>query len=57
MTRRTDQLKLGAFLANSGHHVAAWRHPLSQADASLDFDHINVRGSKCSARAVRLSAS
>jgi len=39
MTRRTDQLKLGAFLANSGHHVAAWRHPLAQADASLDFEH------------------
>ncbi|KAF1051594.1 MAG: Nitrilotriacetate monooxygenase component A [Stenotrophomonas maltophilia] len=38
MTRRTDQLKLGAFLANSGHHVAAWRHPLAQADASLDFE-------------------
>ncbi|WP_256345475.1 NtaA/DmoA family FMN-dependent monooxygenase, partial [Pseudomonas sp. F1002] len=39
MTRRTDQLKLGAFLANSGHHVSAWRHPLAQADASLDFEH------------------
>ena len=39
MTRRTDQLKLGAFLANSGHHVAAWRHPLAQADASHDFEH------------------
>ena len=39
MTRRTDQLKLGAFLANSGHHVAAWRHPLAQADASQDFNH------------------
>ena len=39
MTRRTDQLKLGAFLANSGHHVAAWRHPLAQADASQDFAH------------------
>lgn len=39
MTRRTDQLKLGAFLANSGHHVAAWRHPLAQADASQDFEH------------------
>ena len=39
MTRRTDQLKLGAFLANSGHHVAAWRHPKAQADASLDFDY------------------
>ncbi|PBQ10127.1 LLM class flavin-dependent oxidoreductase [Pseudomonas syringae] len=39
MTRRTDQIKLGAFLANSGHHVAAWRHPLAQADASQDFEH------------------
>ncbi|QXI30641.1 LLM class flavin-dependent oxidoreductase [Pseudomonas vanderleydeniana] len=42
MTRRTDQLKLGAFLANSGHHVAAWRHPLAQADASLDFAHFRA---------------
>ncbi|NWD06545.1 LLM class flavin-dependent oxidoreductase [Pseudomonas gingeri] len=42
MTRRTDQLKLGAFLANSGHHVAAWRHPLAQADASLDFSHFKA---------------
>lgn len=38
MSRRTDQLHLGAFLASSGHHVAAWRHPKAQADASLDFD-------------------
>lgn len=38
MSRRIDQLHLGAFLANSGHHVAAWRHPKAQADASLDFD-------------------
>ncbi|ANC02866.1 LLM class flavin-dependent oxidoreductase [Pseudomonas parafulva] len=42
MTRRTDQLKLGAFLANSGHHVAAWRHPLAQADASQDFEHFKA---------------
>jgi len=39
MSRRTDKIKLGAFLANSGHHVAAWRHPLAQADASQDFEH------------------
>ncbi|KAF1049499.1 LLM class flavin-dependent oxidoreductase [Xylophilus sp.] len=39
MTRRTGQLKLGCFLSNSGHHVAAWRHPLAQADASMDFAH------------------
>ncbi|MCU1739680.1 MULTISPECIES: LLM class flavin-dependent oxidoreductase [unclassified Pseudomonas] len=42
MTRRTDHLKLGAFLANSGHHIAAWRHPLAQADASLDFEHFKA---------------
>ena len=27
MTKRTGQLKLGAFLYFTGHHVAAWRHP------------------------------
>lgn len=39
MSKRTDQLHLGAFLANSGHHVAAWRHAQAQADASQDFEH------------------
>lgn len=37
--RRSDKLHLNVFLANSGHHVAAWRHPDAQADASQDFDH------------------
>ncbi|WP_338806562.1 LLM class flavin-dependent oxidoreductase [Pseudomonas chlororaphis] len=31
------QLKLGAFLMATGHHVAAWRHPYVPADAGLDF--------------------
>ena len=31
------QLKLGAFLMATGHHVAAWRHPDVPADAGLDF--------------------
>lgn len=39
MGKRTDQLHLNAFLANSGHHLAAWRHPQAQADASQDIDH------------------
>lgn len=26
MSKRTDQIKLGAFLLFTGHHVAAWRH-------------------------------
>ncbi|WPO99926.1 LLM class flavin-dependent oxidoreductase [Pseudomonas sp. HR96] len=33
------QLKLGAFLMATGHHVAAWRHPDVPADAGLDFQH------------------
>jgi alkanesulfonate monooxygenase SsuD/methylene tetrahydromethanopterin reductase-like flavin-dependent oxidoreductase (luciferase family) len=33
------QLKLGAFLMATGHHVAAWRHPEVPANAGLDFTH------------------
>jgi len=36
---RQDQLKLGAFLYPTGHHVAAWRHPEAQADAGVNFTH------------------
>jgi FMN-dependent oxidoreductase (nitrilotriacetate monooxygenase family) len=32
------QIKLGAFLMGSGHHLAAWRHPRAHA-AALDFQH------------------
>lgn len=32
MAKRKEQLKLGAFLLFTGHHVAAWRHPDAQAD-------------------------
>lgn len=39
MARRTDQLRLGAFLYPSGHHIAAWRHPDTQANAGIDFRH------------------
>ena len=33
------QIKLGAFLMQTGHHVAAWRHPNAQADAGHNFQH------------------
>lgn len=33
------QMKLGAFLMATGHHVAAWRHPQVPANAGLDFRH------------------
>ncbi|BDB26759.1 LLM class flavin-dependent oxidoreductase [Cupriavidus sp. P-10] len=39
MARRNDQIRLGAFLYPSGHHIAAWRHPDARADAGIDFRH------------------
>lgn len=33
------QLSLGAFLMQTGHHIAGWRHPQAQADASSNFRH------------------
>ncbi|OTP67028.1 LLM class flavin-dependent oxidoreductase [Caballeronia sordidicola] len=39
MPKRTGHLRLGAFLYPSGHHIAAWRHPDSQADAGINFRH------------------
>jgi len=33
------QIKLGMFLRPAGHHLAAWRHPRSQADAGVNFRH------------------
>lgn len=33
------QLKLGAFLPGTGHHIAAWRHPAAQADGDINLDH------------------
>ena len=39
MTRSTRQIKLGAFLMQTGHHIAAWRHPEAQADAPINFRH------------------
>ena len=36
----TDRkMRLGAFIMATGHHVAAWRHPGSQADAGTNIDH------------------
>ena len=33
------QIRLGAFIMATGHHVAAWRHPDAQADAGHNIDH------------------
>jgi FMN-dependent oxidoreductase (nitrilotriacetate monooxygenase family) len=37
MTKR--QLRLGAFIMATGHHVAGWRHPGAQADSGINIDH------------------
>ncbi len=39
MSQAPRQLKLGAFLMATGHHVAAWRHPDVPSNAGLDFKH------------------
>ena len=37
--RKAKQLRLGAFLMATGHHVAAWRHPRAQADAGVNLKY------------------
>ena len=39
MRRPGEKLRLGAFFNPTGHHVASWRHPQSQADAGINFAH------------------
>jgi FMN-dependent oxidoreductase (nitrilotriacetate monooxygenase family) len=39
MSDTPRQIKLGAFLMQTGHHIAAWRHPDAQADAGRNFQH------------------
>ena len=33
------QFRLGAFVQATGHHISAWRHPNTQIDAGLNFEH------------------
>ena len=37
--KQKRQMKLGAFLMTDGHHIAAWRHPKAQRDATVSIDH------------------
>ncbi|USG66869.1 LLM class flavin-dependent oxidoreductase [Brevibacillus ruminantium] len=36
---RSRQIKLAAYLVGTGMHVASWRHPAAQANASIDIDY------------------
>ncbi|RJE84608.1 LLM class flavin-dependent oxidoreductase [Paracoccus onubensis] len=35
---REDKIRLGGFLYETGHHIAAWRHPQSDEHGGNDFD-------------------
>ncbi|CAG7652094.1 LLM class flavin-dependent oxidoreductase [Paenibacillus allorhizosphaerae] len=39
MSTEKKHLKIGVFLAGTGHHVASWRHPDAQADGSISLDY------------------
>lgn len=39
MSQSSRQFSLGAFLMQTGHHIAGWRHPDAQADAGSNFRH------------------
>lgn len=39
MSHAPRQIRLGAFLMQTGHHIAGWRHPGAQADAGSNFQH------------------
>jgi len=39
MSIKKKQLRLGAFVQATGHHVAGWRHPRAQADAGQNIAH------------------
>ncbi len=39
MPKRTDHIRLGAFLSGAGSHFAGWRHAETQLDAAFDIQH------------------
>lgn len=39
MSKDQRKLRLGAFIMATGHHIAAWRHPESDADAGHNIEH------------------
>jgi len=38
-SKKPRQIKLGAFLMETGHHIAAWRHPDALESGGLNFAH------------------
>jgi FMN-dependent oxidoreductase (nitrilotriacetate monooxygenase family) len=36
---RNEKMAFGIFFKNTGHHIAAWRHPDAQPDAGINVQH------------------
>ncbi|EKF35854.1 LLM class flavin-dependent oxidoreductase [Bacillus xiamenensis] len=46
MSQPKWKLKLGVFIAGTGHHVASWRHPKAVPDAAMNLDYFKQLAKK-----------
>ncbi|GLF91807.1 putative monooxygenase YxeK [Bacillus safensis] len=46
MPQPKRKLKLGVFIAGTGHHVASWRHPNAVPDAAMNLDYFKQLAKK-----------
>ncbi|WP_144534130.1 LLM class flavin-dependent oxidoreductase [Bacillus pumilus] len=46
MSQSKKKLKLGVFIAGTGHHVASWRHPNAVSDAAMNLDYFKQLAKK-----------
>ncbi|WP_144557535.1 LLM class flavin-dependent oxidoreductase [Bacillus pumilus] len=46
MSQSKRKLKLGVFIAGTGHHVASWRHPNAVSDAAMNLDYFKQLAKK-----------
>ena len=44
---RDDQMTVGVFFKNTGHHIASWLHPKAQPDAGINLQHSIDCAQKC----------
>lgn len=40
MGKQRSHIKIGVFIAGTGHHVASWRHPQAQADGTMNLSYL-----------------
>ncbi|MGE6632016.1 LLM class flavin-dependent oxidoreductase [Bacillus sp. NPDC077027] len=46
MSQQERRLKLGVFIAGTGHHVASWRHPNAVPNAAMNLDYFKQLAQK-----------